>query len=232
MNYISIGGWCGTKIALKDSGLFNEPSLPFDDVKCSMEGVIHCIENDFSHFFPEELKGEHIYLDWISFIGEYVSFWHPNHNLHDPNVIASFRRKIARFDEKVKRGNCIFLRTVVGDYLSSELGLYKQFQAAMERKYPGVSYVVCYILPNQPITQYLAHLDSRTFVFTLNDRSNDNSQLHIEYKPIFDFIHSHDLLNEIPPMNTMDLPFYQSKYCFINGVPFVRRRWKQEDEQK
>lgn len=27
MNFISIGGWCGTKIALKDLGLFIEPSL-------------------------------------------------------------------------------------------------------------------------------------------------------------------------------------------------------------
>lgn len=38
MNFISIGGWCGTKIALKDLGLFDEPSLPFDSVRSSMEG--------------------------------------------------------------------------------------------------------------------------------------------------------------------------------------------------
>ena len=48
MNFISIGGWCGTKIALKDSGLFNEPSLPFDSVRTSIEGIIDCIENDFT----------------------------------------------------------------------------------------------------------------------------------------------------------------------------------------
>jgi hypothetical protein len=56
MNYIPIGGWCGTKVALKDSGLFDEPSLPFDSVRVSMEGVIDCIENDFQHFFPKEIK--------------------------------------------------------------------------------------------------------------------------------------------------------------------------------
>ena len=41
---------------VKDSGLFDEPSLPFDSVRVSMEGGIDCIENDFQHFFPKEIK--------------------------------------------------------------------------------------------------------------------------------------------------------------------------------
>ena len=49
MNFISIGGWCGPKIALKDLGLFNEPSLPFDSVRTSIEGIIDCIENNFQN---------------------------------------------------------------------------------------------------------------------------------------------------------------------------------------
>lgn len=50
MNYICIGGWCGTKIALKQLNLYNEPSLAFDSVRSSMEGIIDCIENDFTAF--------------------------------------------------------------------------------------------------------------------------------------------------------------------------------------
>ena len=53
MNFISIGGWCGTKIALKDLGLFNEASLPFDSVRTSIEGIIDCIENNFQNYFPK-----------------------------------------------------------------------------------------------------------------------------------------------------------------------------------
>lgn len=52
MNFISIGGWCGTKVALKELGYFDEPSLPFDSVRSSIEGIIDCIENDFENFFP------------------------------------------------------------------------------------------------------------------------------------------------------------------------------------
>jgi hypothetical protein len=57
MNFISIGGWCGTKIALKDLGLFNEESLAFDSVRTSIEGIIDCIENDFKNFFQKKLRG-------------------------------------------------------------------------------------------------------------------------------------------------------------------------------
>jgi hypothetical protein len=54
MNFISLGGWCGTMITLKELGLFDEPSLPFDSVRSSLEGVIDCIESDFQHFFRKK----------------------------------------------------------------------------------------------------------------------------------------------------------------------------------
>jgi hypothetical protein len=61
MNFISIGGWCGTKLSLKDNG-YNEPSYPFDYVRCSLEGVIDCIENDFKNYFPEKLERINEYI--------------------------------------------------------------------------------------------------------------------------------------------------------------------------
>ena len=103
MNFISIGGWCGTKVALKDLGLFNEPSLPFDSVKTSIEGIIDCIENNFENYFPKELKKDNRFPNSVGFVGEYVGFYHHNHNLLDKNVIESFERKIIRFDEKIKK---------------------------------------------------------------------------------------------------------------------------------
>ena len=102
MNFISIGGWCGTKMALKAAGLFNEASLPFDDVRTSIEGIIDCIENDFQNFFPKEIYKDVRYSRWGGgFIGEYVGFYHQT--LLDKNVIESFERKIVRFDEKIKK---------------------------------------------------------------------------------------------------------------------------------
>ena len=81
MNFISIGGWCGTKIALKNLGLFNEPSLPFDSVRTSIEGIIDCIDNDFQNFFPKEIIKDNRFPNWIGFVGEYVGFYHHNHKI-------------------------------------------------------------------------------------------------------------------------------------------------------
>ena len=70
MNFISIGGWCGTKIALKDLGLFNEPSLPFDSVRSSIEGIIDCIENNFENFSTGINCQENYFLSFfLEFLG-------------------------------------------------------------------------------------------------------------------------------------------------------------------
>ena len=100
MNFISIGGWCGTKMALKDLGLFNEPSLPFDSVRTSIEGIIDCIENNFENYFPKEIKKDNRFPKYVGFIGEYVGFYH--HNLLDKNVIESLKRKIFTNNSKRK----------------------------------------------------------------------------------------------------------------------------------
>lgn len=198
MNFISIGGWCGTKIALKELDMFNEPSLPFDSVRSTMEGVIDCIENDFKHYFPKEIETDPRF-GFPVFMGEYIGFYHENHNLLDANVIDSFNRKIVRFDEKIKRNNCIFVRTVVQNNYIDELCLHKKFQETMARKYPDISYILCFIIPNQIKTKYYKHLDNQTFIFMLNHGCfRGDSNLGIAYKPIFDYIMNADLFNTIP----------------------------------
>ena len=173
MNFISIGGWCGTKIALKDLGLFNEPSLPFDSVRTSIEGIIDCIENNFENYFPKKIKIDNRFSTWKPFLGEYVGFYH--NNLFDKNVIESFERKFIRFDEKVRKDNCVFLRTIARENYNDEIKYYKKLQEVIDKKYPEIFYIICFIIPNQPITQYYKHLDNRTFLFTVNDKSGDNS---------------------------------------------------------
>jgi hypothetical protein len=231
MNFISIGGWCGTKIALKELGLFNEPSLPFDSVRSSIEGIIDCIENDFQNFFPKEIKKDNRFLPrWVGFVGEYVGFYHQDHNLLDTNVIESFERKILRFDEKIKKNNCIFLRTIVRDNYHDELKHYKKLQNVIDKKYPNISYVICFIIPNQPTTQYYKHLDNRTFLFTLNDKSGKNSNLKNEYKPIFDFITNENLFINIPNSNDIEINYNLStRLWLVEGHPVVNFIEKDDD---
>jgi hypothetical protein len=218
MNFISIGGWCGTKIALKDLGLFNEPSLPFDSVRTSIEGIIDCIENNFQNFFPLEIKKDNRFPYWVGFVGKYVGFYHHNHNLLDINVIESFQRKIIRFDEKIKKNNCVFLRTIVRETPNDEIKYYKKLQSVIDQKYPGISYIICFILPNQSNTQYYKHLDNRTFLFTLNDKSENTHN----YKPIFDFITNENLFNFIPNPNDIKInDDLTTKIWLVDGYPCV-----------
>ena len=222
MNFISIGGWCGTKIALKDLGLYNEPSLPFDSVRSSIEGIIDCIENNFENYFPKDIIKDNRFSNWAGFIGEYVGFYHNNHNLLDINVIESFKRKIIRFDEKIKKNNCVFLRTIARDNIDDEIKYYKKLQYAIDKKYPNILYIICFIIPNQEKTQYYKNVDNRTFLFTLNDKSMNNSNLKNEYKPIFDFIINENLFINIPNPNDIDIDKNLStRIWLVDGYPMV-----------
>jgi len=219
MNFISLGGWCGPKIALKELGLFDEPSLPFDSVRSSIEGIIDCIEHDFQHFFPDELKKVERNTRWVGFIGKYIGFYHTYHNLLDKTVIESFERKIVRFGEKIKKNNCIFLRALVKGY-EDEVNHYKKLQDVIDKKYPGILYIICFIIPDQRVTQYYKHLDNRTFLFTLNNSPN-NTTIKNDYKPIFDFIMNENLFTSIPASNEIDIKPMTSNLWLVEGFPAV-----------
>lgn len=222
MNFISIGGWCGTKMALKELGLFNDPSLPFDSVRSSMEGIIDCIDTDFANFFPKVIQRDNRFQKIYSgFLGEYIGFYHDTHNLSEQGVVEAFERRFVRFDEKIKKGNCIFLRTIVRDNYEDELQQYKKLQEVLDKKYPGVSYIICFIIPNQTSSQYYKELDNRTFIFTLNNKASlFNMQ---PYQPIFDFIKNNDLFTRIPNPNNDDivLNLCSNRLWLVDGHPMV-----------
>jgi len=177
----------------------------------------------FKIFFQKNLKKDPRFSSqWARFIGEYVGFFHYEHDLLDKNVFESFERKIVRFDEKIKKNNCIFLRTITTSNYEAEIKHYKKFQYVMDKKYPNISYIICFMIPNQPNTQYYKHLDNRTFLFTLNDKSHINENLKNEYKPIFDFITNENLFINIP--NSNDIEIYDdlsTRLWLVDGYPTV-----------
>ena len=54
INFISLGGWCGTTMSLRGNKLY-EKALPFDHTRSTFEGIIDCFETDFLNFFPKKL---------------------------------------------------------------------------------------------------------------------------------------------------------------------------------
>lgn len=157
--------------------------------------------------------------EYVAFIGEYIGFYH--HDLLNKNVIESFERKILRFDEKIKKNNCIFLRTIVRENYDDELKQYKRLQNVIDKKYPNISYIICFIIPNQNISQYYKNLDNRTFLFVLNDTSYDYKNLKNEYKPIYDFIINNNLFINIPQQNNIEIINKPSRLWLVNGYPMV-----------
>lgn len=222
VNFISLGGWCGTKIALKQLNLFDEASLPFDDVRTSIEGIIDCIEHDFAHFFPEIIEKDPRFHNWAGFVGEYVGFFHPYHDLFDDSIIDSFKRKFQRFHEKISTNISIcFLRTICSDNCIDELKYYKKLQQVLDKRYPNCQYIVCYMIPNQDKSQYIKKLDERTFLFSLNDNSHDADKLGSEYEPIYKFIQDIDLFSIIPPPNDITIVQRKGRLWKINDYPVI-----------
>ena len=227
MNYISIGGWCGTKIVMKLFDLFNEESLPFDSVRTSLEGVINCIETDFQHFFPKKIVVDPNIKTYNAFLGKYVGFFHNTHNLLDKNVISSFDIKFERFKKKLsQKGNFVFIRSIVRDNYLDEIILYKKLQNAIENKYPNIKYIIVFIIPNQKESKYYKNIDDKTFLFTLNDSSINYENITYDslregFAPIIEFIKVNNLFQTIPKENPMTIVQNKSRLWTVDGVPMV-----------
>jgi hypothetical protein len=194
MNYISLGGWCGTKLALEQNGLFNEASLPFDDVRSKFEGVIRNIEEDFENFLTYNKQ-----IGNLVFIGKDLSFFH--HDLTNKEVIESFGRKIDRFKDKIiNTNNLCFIRTVAVNDYDLELKLYDKFKKIIKEKYNRDDFYFAFVISSVDKTEIWKALDSRCYVFSVMDvdinkqkMSTDQSglsKLGDVYKPVFNFMNN------------------------------------------
>jgi hypothetical protein len=234
--YISLGGWCGTRIALKDLNLNPDlPNLPFDHVRISIEGVIDCIENNFENFFPKIIEIEKNYVYWKPFIGEFVGFYH--HNLFDTNVIESFNRKFVRFNELLnqKEHKIIFLRTICRENYKDEIKHSLKLQQCIEKKYPDLSFILIFIIADQDVTDYYCNVNSKIFIFSLNDKQHskqkdnyDLSKLKNEYEPIIFYLQKNDLFNNVYPKNNLNI-HDNTKLWYTQNRPVVKHVEKSYD---
>ena len=220
--YLSIGGWCGTRIALDQLKITNEPHNIFDHIRSSSKGIIDCIKNDFNSFLPENKVVDTRFINWKPFIGEHFGFYHSG-SLTDKSVLDSFDRKIKRFIEHCNSDKkCIFVRTCVLPEYENELNDMKSLQEVLTIKYPKLSFIIVFIIPDQKITTYYKNITDKIFVFCLNDKSYNNSNLGKEYKDIFKFISENNLFEIIPPSNqNMQITKPTSRLCLVDNIPAV-----------
>jgi hypothetical protein len=200
IEFISLGGWCGTKIALQKNKYFRE-SYPFDYVRSSLLGVIDCFENDFQNYFPKENYKQPNGL----YLSRCCEFHHED--ITSQPVIMSFHRKINRFRDILKKSNkkICFLRTVCLNDYDNELKYYKELQNAIEKSYPNLKYILCFIITKQHYLSYYKHLDNKTFIFLIDNVIVHENHDYMEhsYKYILDFIIENNLFSNIPSSNDL-----------------------------
>lgn len=220
--YLSIGGWCGTRIALDQLKITNEHNNIFDHIRSSSKGIIDCIKNDFESFLPENKVIDNRFLYWKPFIGEHFGFYHSG-NLIDKSVLDSFERKKNRFIEHCNSDKkCIFVRTCVIPEYENELNDMKILEEVITIKYPKLSFIIVFIIPDQEITTYCNNITDKIFIFCLNDKSYDNKKLGDEYKDIFEFISDNNLFETIPQFyHNIHISKPTSRLCLVENIPAV-----------
>ena len=217
-NIISLGGWCGPRMAL---GINPIGSLPFDNVRSTFKGILDCIENDFNNYFPTEIKENY----FNNYLGKYIGFYH--HDLKDNKVIESFKRKIERFKHLLQTSNeIIFLRTIIDENYENELILYQQFSKIMSDKYPNLKYILCFIIHDQIFTGHILTLNSNIIVCSIEhiDIHNLTDDSLIYYKKIL------YILSQCK-INTFNAHLFKinhkieiqptSKLWYINNIPII-----------
>jgi len=224
MKFISIGGWCGTTTSLRANNLYNE-AYPFDHIRSTFEGVINCIEKNFDNFFPKKIELD-IIKNYIynnkSYRGKYFGFYH--HDLRNSEIIDDFNRRINRFNNLLKETNnkIIFIRTISTHDYNDEIKLANSFIKAIEDKFPLLEFLLIFVIPGQDKSMFYKNIKQNTFIFTLNDKSENNNNLGTEYKPIYDYLKINNLFKVTPDDNIINIKNGNNRFVEVDGVPITR----------
>ncbi len=225
IKFVSLGGWCGTTMALRKNNLYGE-ALPFDYIRSSFVGIIDCIENNFANFFPVVVRlDEFENYSYNSFRGNYFGFYH--HDIRLPETIETFEKRFWRFSNLLCNGNSniVFIRTIVSSDYNSELLLCDDFVGVTKEKYPSLNFILVMILPNQDDCCYNKKLSDNVFLFSVNDYywRTEKKRKGNPYKIIFDFILQNNLFDDslFLPENNAVIKDCDTFYELVEGVPFV-----------
>ena len=217
--YISLGGWCGTRMALDQANIVNEEHNIFDHIRSSSKGIVDCIETDFSNFLPEDLTPDTRFFFYKPFIGKYFGFFH-NGDIRKEAARDSIQRKIKRFHAHcTSKNRIVFLRTCVLPDYERELEDMVEFKKSMHKKYPRLTFIVVFIVRSQDVTEYHSSKHG-IFLFKLNDTPSDHATLGRQYMPIFDFIKKNDLFTTVPPDSVSTITEPDLQLYFVEGIPF------------
>lgn len=220
--FISIGGWCGTRMALDQQNITNEAYNIFDHVRSSSKGIVDCVKNDFVNFLPKKKEVDKRFINFSPFMSEHFGFYHSG-DLTNESSLNSIDRKIQRFYKHCRSNkHVIFMRTCVLPDYKEEINDMEQLSLELKNKYPKLKFIIVFIIPDQDVSAYYTNIGNNIFMFTLNDKSNDQNNLGNEYSSIFEFILKNNLFKNEPTSNKqINIVTPTSKLCLVDYLPAV-----------
>lgn len=148
IEFVSLGSYCATGLALQSLGL-RQSSYPFDWVRSPVVGVIQCLDTRFRDFLTyttvTSTGGHQVYASsaWGG------SFWH-----HDPTsteVLQDMTRRAVRllgFQQGQAQKPRIFVRAVNS---TSELDDIPRLYTTLQTCFPGVWFRLLVLVDMQPV---------------------------------------------------------------------------------
>jgi hypothetical protein len=138
---VSIGGWCGVSMVVREKMALYHEAFPFDYILSSFKGVIHFFRSGFDDFFPGKIL-PCIENDRKQFAGVYTTFLH--HDLQDPMVVKAFRRRINRFLDLLTQDTPVLFVRASGAYFD-EAPQIPEFLAVIREKFPALKFRLLFI---------------------------------------------------------------------------------------
>lgn len=138
---VSIGGWCGVSMVVREKMALYHEAFPFDYILSSFKGVIHFLRSGFDDFFPEKML-PCIENDRKQFVGTHTTFLH--HDLQDPMVVKAFRRRINRFLDLLTQDIPVLFVRASGACFD-EAPQIPEFLAVIREKFPALKFRLLFI---------------------------------------------------------------------------------------
>jgi hypothetical protein len=153
VRWVALGGWCGPSLALSKLGLVQpQDTLPYDMVRCTMDGLVHFTQRGFDGFLPTpadvpaahslaagggapaatvaEMPMDPVSI-WLLFRGQHTCFTH--FDLNTAAVRATFEERFERWHELMRVGGRVtFLRTTIAENPEDEARAVEALQEALD----------------------------------------------------------------------------------------------------
>lgn len=236
--WVSLGGWCGPSLILsKLNKRAPDDAMPFDMVRCSMDGVIHFAKVGFEkggffpHAGPPPFPMDPVSI-WLLFRGQHTCFTH--FDLNNPAVLSMFGQRFQAWESMIKRSTqpVTFLRTSIAQEPLAEVGLLPLWEETLDEVSGGTLDFRTILAVHQqgPETAMIAQPTTRSCVWNIAhdaDVASDASLFDKTERGYRAIVESQEngmpwRLDTVPTEPSLTHAKSYTELCTVEGIPALR----------